>query len=130
MLPPIGASSAVPAAPVRAAQSRSRVTASIVTSRKPADTSSIPFAPTSVTNSAVSEGPASAPAVPPAAMKPYRRFACAVSKRSAIRLQNTLTANRLNTDTQTKKARAMSPSWVPPASKIVQKPIRLATKKA
>ena len=53
--------------------------ARIASARNPADTSSIPFAPTSVTNSAVSAGPVSAPAVPPAAMNPYSRFACAVS---------------------------------------------------
>ena len=86
--------------------------------RNTADTRTIPLAPISVTRPAVSEGPASAPAVPPAAMKPYRRCAWLVAKMSASRLQNSDTANRLNTLTQTKNARATAPDCVPPASNV------------
>ena len=105
--------------------------ATIATARNPAETSSIERTPTSVTKPAVSAGPASAPTVPPAAMKPYSRFACAVSNRSAMKLQNTLIANRLNTLTQTKNARATASACAPwPASNSSQNPPRLATKNA
>src|SRR5713101_3231443 len=46
--------------------------------------------------------PAIAPQLPPAAMVPYRRAAWSLSKRSDMKLQNTETANRLNTLSQTK----------------------------
>ena len=51
-------------------------------------------------------GPSSAPAVPPAPMKPNRRLPCSAVNRSAMNDQNTATANRLNTLTQTKNTRA------------------------
>ena len=51
-------------------------------------------------------GPRSAPAVPPAPMKPKRRLPCSLVKRSAMNDQNTATANRLKTLTQTKNTRA------------------------
>ena len=47
-----------------------------------------------------------------------------------MKLQNTEMANRLNTDTQTKKARATSPACVPPGSNSAWKATRFATKKA
>jgi hypothetical protein len=64
-----------------------------------------PIAPTSHT---VRAGPASAPADPPAAMNPKRRFPCSLLKRSAMKDQKTDTAKRLNTLIQTKKTRATS----------------------
>ena len=51
-------------------------------------------------------GPRSEPAVPPAPMKPKRRLACSLLKRSAMNDQNTATAKRLKTLTQTKNTRA------------------------
>src|SRR5450756_2548375 len=54
----------------------------------------------------VMTGPSSAPAVPPAPMKPNSRLPCSASNRSAMNDQNTATANRLNTLTQTKNTRA------------------------
>ena len=58
------------------------------------------------TSHTVSAGPVSAPADPPAAMKPKSRFPCSEEKRSAMNAQNTDTANRLNTLTHTKNVRA------------------------
>ena len=58
-------------------------------------------------NSAVSAGPTIAPAVPPAEMKPYKRRASSVFHRSAMKLQNTETANRLNTRPNEKRDRRL-----------------------
>src|SRR6266566_5298585 len=74
--------------------------------RKPQDTSSSFAVPRAAASDAVSAGPASAPQLPPAEMKPNSRAACSGRNRSVIRLQNTETTNRLNTLTQTKKQRA------------------------
>ncbi len=57
-------------------------------------------------SSTVIAGPASAPAEPPAAMKPKRRLPCSLVQRSAMKDQNTETANRLKTLIQTKNTRA------------------------
>ena len=54
----------------------------------------------------VSAGPASEPAVPPAAMKANRRLPCSEVNRSAMNDQNTETANSTNTLIQTKNTRA------------------------
>ena len=55
----------------------------------------------------VISGPRRPPAVPPAPMKPNRRLPCSLLKRSAINDQNTATAKKLKTLTQTsKKTRA------------------------
>ena len=129
MLPPSGASSrALPVAPVRSAHARNRMIATMHRAKKAADTNSMLRTPTTVTNNAVSDGPASAPAVPPAAMNPYSRFACAVSNRSAIRLQNTLTANRLTTLTQTKNVAPTCTLCCPVVEKISQKQPKFATR--
>ena len=76
----------------------------------------------------VMTGPSSEPAVPPAPMKPKRRLPCSLSKRSAMNDQNTATAKRLNTLTQTKKTRAMKTGATPRVSSS-QNSARLAAKK-
>ena len=53
----------------------------------------------------VSAGPASEPAVPPAAMKANRRLPCSGEYKSAMNDQNTETANSTNTLIQTKNTR-------------------------
>src|SRR6516225_11374387 len=73
-------------------------------------------------------GPSSEPAVPPAPMKPNRRLPCSLVKRSAMNDQNTATAKRLNTLTQTKKTRATMMVATPLVSSS-QNSARLATKK-
>ena len=67
----------------------------IATQRNPADTSSRLAVPSLSAASEVSAGPAMAPQLPPAAMAPYRRSACALDQRSAMKLQNTDTTKRL-----------------------------------
>src|ERR1051325_10684975 len=62
--------------------------------------------PSGSDSASVMTGPSSAPAVPPAPMKPNRRLPCSASNRSAMNDQNTAMANRLNTLTHTKKMRA------------------------
>ncbi len=84
-----------------------------------------PMSPTSHT---VSAGPASAPAEPPAAMKANRRLPCSAVNRSAMKDQNTDTANRLKTLIQTKNARAACTLPTSRASSS-QKIAMLATKK-
>ncbi len=49
--------------------------------------------------------PVIAPIVAPAAMKPNSRLPCSVENTSTIVAQKIETTNRLNTDSQTKKAR-------------------------
>ena len=53
------------------------------------------------TNTAVKKGPAIAPALPPAAMKPNTRRAATERQASTITLQNTETINRFNEVTAT-----------------------------
>ncbi len=65
---------------------------------------------------AVMIGPTSAPALPPAEMKPYSRRACSLRNRSAMKLQNTDTTNRLNTLTQMKNACAVRAGAIPDSS--------------
>ena len=76
----------------------------------------------------VSAGPASAPALPPAAMKPNRRLPCSELQTSAMNDQNTETANRSNTLIQTKNTRATVSRSTSSASST-QKSARLRTKK-
>src|SRR5262245_32787887 len=73
-------------------------------------------------------GPTSAPAVPPAPINPNRRLPCSEVNRSAINDQNTATANRLNTLTQTKNTRATKAVSMSKVSST-QNNTRLATKK-
>ena len=96
--------------------------------RKAAETSSRFAVPSGAAASAVIVGPAMAPQLPPAAMAPYRRAACAASNRSAMKLQNTDTTNRLNTLTQTKNAGASAFAATPDSS-AAQNKSRLAAKK-
>ena len=84
-------------------------------------------APTRSANSEVSAAPAMAPSVPPRAITPKRRAAAARSKRSAMKAQKMLTAKRLNTEVQTKKARAAAVDGAPRRTK--KKATRLAAKK-
>jgi hypothetical protein len=81
---------------------------------KAADTSSRPCTPTACTDRAVIVGPTSAPLLPPAAIMPNRRRACACSKLSAMAVQNKETTTRLKTLTQTKRASAAT-GEAPPA---------------
>ena len=87
-----------------------------------------PAGPSDGAMPAASAGPAKVPAVPPAATKPYRRRACALSKLSAITLQKMLTTNRLKTLIQTKNERAMA-SGATPAANSAPKTRKLAAKK-
>ena len=73
-------------------------------------------------------GPSSAPAVPPAPMKPKRRLPCSLVKMSAMKDQNTAIAKRLKTLTQTKKVRATS-TVAMCSVRSSQKSAKLATKK-
>jgi len=61
-------------------------------------------------------GPSNPPAVPPAPMKPNSRLPCSLLKRSAMNDQNTATAKRLKTLTQTKKTRATRTGSMPSVS--------------
>ena len=74
--------------------------------KKIAEISNRLVAPKWIANAAVNTGPMSAPVVPPAAMNPNNRFACAELNVSTIKLQNTETMNKLNTLAQIKNARA------------------------
>jgi hypothetical protein len=76
----------------------------------------------------VMTGPSNAPAVPPAPIKPNSRLPCSAVNRSAMNDQNTATANRLNTLTQTKNTRATITGATLSASNS-QNTARLATKK-
>ena len=76
----------------------------------------------------VMTGPNSAPAVPPAPMKPNKRLPCSAVNRSAMNDQNTATANRLNTLTQTKNTRATITGAMPSVNNS-QNSAMLATKK-
>src|SRR5262245_17409166 len=73
-------------------------------------------------------GPSNAPAVPPAPINPNSRLPCSDVKRSAMNDQNTATANRLNTLTQTKNTRATTAVSMSKVSRT-QNNTRLATKK-
>jgi hypothetical protein len=66
--------------------------------------------PNAVASNAVVPEPVMAPVLAPPAMKANMRLACSRSNRSAMKLQNTDTTNRLNTLTQTKKTRAVQTS--------------------
>src|SRR4029077_18713248 len=81
--------------------------------RNAADTSRRLAVPSGAARTAVKVGPASAPQLPPAEMKPNRRAACAGWNRSAIRLQKSETTNRLNTLTHTKNTRATAEGATP-----------------
>ena len=83
-------------------QRPSRTTHTIATPSNAAATTSSGATPISSTRLRVMSGPAIAPAVPPSAMTGNRRRACCWSQMSAMKLQNTDAANRLNTLTQTK----------------------------
>ena len=72
-------------------------------------------------------GPSSAPAVPPAPMNPKSRLPCSDVNRSAMNDQNTATANRLKTLTQTKNTRATTAVSMSKVSSA-QNMMRLATK--
>ena len=50
-----------------------------------------------LTNSAAAPGPSNAPSVPPAAMKPNKRFACSLERISSMKLQNTEISSRFTT---------------------------------
>src|SRR6201993_2248443 len=76
----------------------------------------------------VMAGPNRPPAVPPAPMKPNKRWPCSLVKTSAMNDQNTATANRLNTLTQTKNTRATITVATPSVSSS-QNTTRLNTKK-
>ena len=79
MLPPMGSPcAACRVASCPRAHVPRRWMQSTASSRKPAETSSRFVGPTTVASDAVTTGPAIAPVVPPAAMKPYKRFACSV----------------------------------------------------
>ena len=84
--------------------------------------------PSGTASSTVTAGPSSAPADPPAAMKPNRRLPDSLVHTSAMKDQNTETANRLNTLIQTKNTRA---TWIFATSKVSssQKTAMLRTKK-
>ena len=76
-------------------------------SRKQAEIGSNKAGPISGAALVVINGPAIAPVLPPAAIKPNRRRAWVLVNRSAMKLQNTETTNRLNTLSQIKKALAV-----------------------
>ena len=84
--------------------------------------------PSGTDSAMVITGPSRAPAVPPAPMKPNSRLPCSLVKRSAMNDQNTATANRLKTLTQTKNTRATITGAMPGASST-QNSARLTTKK-
>src|SRR5215475_6739730 len=73
-------------------------------------------------------GPNNAPAVPPAPINPNSRLPCSEVNKSAMNDQNTATANRLNTLTQTKNTRAIMTVSMSKVSSI-QNNTRLVTKK-
>ena len=64
-------------------------------SRSTAETSKRCVVPSGFTSQVVRSGPASAPALPPAAMNPNSRAPCSWRKMSAMKLQKTETTNRL-----------------------------------
>ena len=66
-----------------------------VASRNAAETRSRWVVPSGFTSQVVRKGPASAPALPPAAMNPKSRLPCSWRKMSAMKLQKTETTNRL-----------------------------------
>ncbi len=66
--------------------------------------------------------------MPPAPIKPNSRLPCSAVNKSAMNDQNTATANKLNTLTQTKNTRATITGAIPSLSKS-QNNARLATKK-
>src|SRR5258705_231166 len=107
--PPTGASSAAGSSgsapgPARDALGRRRATQTSAPARIAAATGSRLTGPIRGARSAVTVGPTSAPALPPAAMKPNSRRACSSRHTSAMKLQNTDTTKRLKTLSQMKKA--------------------------
>ena len=92
--------------PTPGATGSRRRTQSTATSRNSAATISRLAGPSSSASPMVSAGPASEPAVPPAAMNANRRLPCSGVNRSAMNDQNTDTANSTNTLIQTKNTRA------------------------
>src|SRR3990170_672056 len=84
----------------------SRLTHSTAASSSKAAMTSRLVGPSGTASQTVSAGPASAPALPPAAMTAKRRLPCSEENRSAMNDQNTDTAKRLKTLIQTKNTRA------------------------
>src|SRR5882724_8967078 len=105
MLPPMRRASRCCPLP-RATQCSSRYTQNTTSSRNTIATSSKLVGPNFTEKPMVIKGPSRPPAVPPAPMKPNNRLPCSLVKTSAINDQNTATAKKLKTLTQTKKARA------------------------
>src|SRR5271169_1843774 len=105
-----------------------RWTQNTAASRKTAATINRLTGPSGADSQIVTTGPSSAPAVPPAPMNPNSRLPCSAVNRSAMNDQNTATANKLNTLTQTKNTRAMITFSASNVSNT-QNSTRLATKK-
>ena len=99
-LPPMATSSSAVIAPLAAPRRPSQTMMITQHTIKPAESSKSAGTPILFTETAVSVGPASAPNVPPAAMKPKSRLACSLFHKSTMKLQNTDTAKRLKTVTQ------------------------------
>src|SRR5260221_11720197 len=83
-----------------------RWTQNTAASRKTAAAINKLTGPSGADSQIVTTGPSRAPAVPPAAMNPNSRLPCWAVNRSAMNDQNTATANRVNTLTQTKNTQA------------------------
>ena len=90
--------------PAAGASPRRRATQTSAPARSAAATGNRLTGPIRGARSAVTAGPTSAPALPPAAMKPNSRRACSSRQTSAMKLQNTDTTKRLKTLSQMKKA--------------------------
>src|SRR5690349_15215457 len=105
-----------------------RCTQNTATSRKTAAAINKLTGPSGFDKTIVTTGPSSAPAVPPAPMNPNSRLPCSAVKRSAMNDQNTATANKLNTLSQTKNTRATITFSTSNVSNT-QNTARLATKK-
>ena len=88
----------VAAATRRSDQTRSSARwQTIATTKSPALTNSTPFSPMEITVTSAMSGPASAPALPPAAIAPNRRFVWLGSNSSSRKLQNIDIKKRLTT---------------------------------
>ena len=105
-----------------------RWTQNTAASRKAAAAINRLTGPSGADSKIVTTGPRSAPAVPPAPMNPNSRLPCSAVNRSAMNDQNTATANKLNTLTQTKNTRATITFSTSKVSNT-QNRTRLATKK-
>ena len=87
-----------------------------------------PATPVVPARNCVTTGPRIAPALPPAAIGPNRRFASSPLKTSAMKLQKTDTTKKLNTDSHTKNALAVAAD-AGSAWKATAKPSRFSAKK-